>query len=248
MRIVIDEFKVLELKIKQVFNICIEYHLRQGPWLSIQLLSRLFHVIQVEMHVTERMNEFTWLQPNDLSNHHCQQCVGSNVEWDPQKRVSTALIELTVELPFRHMELKKTMAGRQSHFIDEARIPCADHVSATEWVGSQLLNEFDNLVSRRAVRIGPRPPLVPIDGTKVTKLVCPIIPNSYPIFFEVIDIGIAFQEPQQFVDDAAEVQLLGGQYRETLTQIKPHLVTKTPQGARSSAVFPFYTIVHEVLQ
>ena len=56
------------------------------------------------------------------------------------------------------------------------------------------------------------------------------------MFLEIAHVGVAAQEPQQFIDDRLEVQLLGGKKRETLFEIEPHLMAEDTLGARTCAV------------
>jgi hypothetical protein len=55
---------------------------------------------------------------------------------------------------------------------------------------------------------------------------------------EIAHIGRALQEPEELVNDGFDVQLLGGDERETLRQIEAHLPAEQAQGTRSSPV-PF---------
>jgi hypothetical protein len=64
----------------------------------------------------------------------------------------------------------------------------------------------------------------------------PFIPDPYPVFFEVLNIGITLQEPEQLMDDAFGVHFFRGNQGESIFQVKPHLVPKHTQGASSSAV------------
>ena len=44
------------------------------------------------MSVTCSVYEFTWLKTANLSNHHCQKGIGSDIERHSEEHVSTALI------------------------------------------------------------------------------------------------------------------------------------------------------------
>ena len=46
------------------------------------------------------------------------------------------------------------------------------------------------------------------------------------MFLEIMHVGVAAQEPKQFVDDAFQVQLLGGEQGKTLFEIKTHLMSE----------------------
>jgi hypothetical protein len=45
------------------------------------------------------------------------------------------------------------------------------------------------------------------------------------------DVGFAPQEPEQFVDDGLEMQLLGGQHGEAGRQVESHLVAEDAERA-----------------
>jgi len=53
------------------------------------------------------------------------------------------------------------------------------------------------------------------------------------------DIGFAAQEPEQFIDDRLQVQLLGGDHGKALAQIEAHLVAEQRAGAGAGAVALF---------
>ncbi len=53
------------------------------------------------------------------------------------------------------------------------------------------------------------------------------------MFLEPADVGVAAQEPEQFVDDRFEVDLLGGEQRKALAKRKAGL--RAEDGARAGA-------------
>jgi len=56
------------------------------------------------------------------------------------------------------------------------------------------------------------------------------------MILEVGDVGIALEEPKQFVNDRFEMDFLGRQQREALLQIEAQLCAKQAQGAGPGAV------------
>ena len=68
--------------------------------------------------------------------------------------------------------------------------------------------KFGKLVDLAPVRRLPSAPLLAIDGTKIAIRVSPFIPDRNAIFLQIADIGIAADEPEQFVKDRACVELL----------------------------------------
>ena len=62
MRVVADQFEILELEIVDVLHRRIQLHLRQRARLAGELQLRLFEVIGVEVQVAEGVDECAWLQ------------------------------------------------------------------------------------------------------------------------------------------------------------------------------------------
>ncbi|MNT69144.1 hypothetical protein D3C72_2074390 [compost metagenome] len=56
------------------------------------------------------------------------------------------------------------------------------------------------------------------------------------MLLQVLDVGVALQEPQQFMDDGFEVALLGGHHGEAVGQVEAHLVAEHTIGAGAGAV------------
>src|SRR3546814_5384854 len=59
----------------------------------------------------------------------------------------------------------------------------------------------------------------------------PFVPDANAVLLQIPDVRVALQEPQQFVDDRLDVQLLGREQRETLGQVEAHLVAEHAVGA-----------------
>ena len=73
----------------------IDLHLRELARLTGELELYLVEVIGVDMSVTSRADELTWLESAYLSNHHGQQSIRSDVERHPKEHIGATLIELT---------------------------------------------------------------------------------------------------------------------------------------------------------
>jgi hypothetical protein len=84
----------------------------------------------------------------------------------------------------------------------------------------EILNEACNLIDGPSLGSAPAAPLGAIDGTEITLGIRPLVPDGNAIFLEVVDVGIPFEEPEQFVNDGAEVKLFGGEKGEALCEIK----------------------------
>jgi hypothetical protein len=67
-------------------------------------------------------------------------------------------------------------------------------------------------------------------------LIRPFIPNRYAVIFEILNVGVAPQKPEQFVDDRFDVQLLRREQWEVFPQIETRLCTKDRQCAGAGAI------------
>ena len=65
---------------------------------------------------------------------------------------------------------------------------------------------------------------------------------------EVLDVGVAGNEPEQLVDNGLEVDLLGGEQGEALREVEAHLVAEDALRAHPGAVVLHHAVVHDFLQ
>ncbi len=77
---------------------------------------------------------------------------------------------------------------------------------------------------------------MPVDGPQIPLIVGPLIPDTHSMILQVGNVRISGQEPQQFVDDRPQMQLLRRHQRKTLGQIEPHLVPEQAQRAGPGAI------------
>ena len=103
-------------------------------------------------------------------------------------------------------------------------------------IGPNLIDKLCDLVGVTPIRVRPTAPLIAINWSKITLVIRPLIPNPDSVILEVLDVGIALQKPKQLMDNGTQVQFFGRQYRKAILLIKPHLLSKTANGARFSAV------------
>ena len=78
--------------------------------------------------------------------------------------------------------------------------------------------------------------------SEVTILVGPFVPYAHAIVLQVFDVGVTIEEPQQFVDDGLEVQLLRGEAGESVLKVESHLMAKHADGASACAVTFLYAL------
>ena len=193
------------------------------------------------------MHEVARLQAAHLRHHHGQQRVAGDIERHAEEDVGATLIELAGELAIGDIELEEGMAGRQRHLAQFADVPGRNDDAARIGVVFDLLNRIPYLVYRAAVRRRPRAPLLAVHRAEVAVLVCPLVPDRDTVILEVFCVGVALQEPQQFVDDGAQVAFFGRHQREALRQIEAHLVAEHAGGAGAGAVGFFRSLVENML-
>src|SRR5690606_23187028 len=114
--------------------------------------------------------------------------------------------------------------------------------------GSDLLDQVGYLVDMAPVGCRPAPPLAPIDGPKVTIFIGPLVPDLDPILLEPAHICVPAQEPQKLTDDRADMQLLGGEHRQAVRKIEPHLIAENRARAGSRPIGSVSSGVHYVAQ
>src|SRR5262249_34867024 len=238
MRVIADQLEVLVDEIEQGAHLRIELNARQRTRLPPELLVGLVEMVEIEVHVAEGVDQLARNELRHLRHHHGEQRIRGDVEGHTEEDIRRALIELAEELALRHIELEQAMAGWERHLVELADVPGAHHVAAGIRVALQVFHDLRHLVDLAAVRRRPETPLPAIDWPEIAVFVRPLVPNCHAMLVEVTHVGRALQEPEQFVDDRFHVQLLGGDERKTLRQVKAHLAAEQAQGTGSGAV-PF---------
>ena len=128
------------------------------------------------------------------------------------------------------------MAGRQRHLVDIGGVPRRHDEPARIGVLADAGDDIGDLVDGAAVARRPRAPLRAIDRAEIALLIGPFVPDGYAMVAQILDIGVAAQEPQQLMDDGAQMQLLGGDQRKTAREIEAHLMAEDRKRAGSGAV------------
>ena len=129
-RIVSDQFYVFVAKVKQAFDARIKAERGQGSKVATQLKANLVRMVGINMGVAKAVDEVADFKAEVLRHHVQQQCVGGNVEWNPQENIGGALVELALKPALGHVELKEGMAGRERHLINVAGVPSRNDVPA----------------------------------------------------------------------------------------------------------------------
>ena len=146
-RIVADQFKILELEVVYVFHRRIQFHLRQRTRLARELQLRLLKMIGVEMQVAKGVDEVARLQSANLRDHQREQRVAGDVERHAQKNIRAALVKLAAQFTVAHIKLKHRMARRQGHAVNVGDIPRADYQAATVGIAFDFLDDGGDLIN-----------------------------------------------------------------------------------------------------
>src|ERR1051326_8217257 len=180
-------------------------------------------MVLIDVVVAQRVDEFSHLQTANVRNHVGQERVGSDVEWHAEKRVSRALIELTVQHRGSsptvregsrtfHLELKDRVTRRQIDVLALTRVPAAHDQPAGKRIRFDLLDQARNLIDAVAFRImaTERSPEVTVDWAHVTRLppksarvlpVGPLFPDIDSLLAQVCFVRVPREKPKQLFSD-----------------------------------------------
>ena len=106
-------------------------------------------------------------------------------------------------------------------------------MAAAVGLAANLVDDARDLVDGAAVGRAPVAPLRAIDAAEIALGIGPFVPDGDAVFLEPADVGVAAQEPEEFVDDRFEVDFLGGEQREAVAERKAGL--RAEDGARAGA-------------
>lgn len=79
---------------RRPFTFRVDLHGRQRICVPRQLCLHLLKVVHINMGITQGENKITGFKINHLGNHHRQQCVRRDIEWNTQEYVCAALVHL----------------------------------------------------------------------------------------------------------------------------------------------------------
>lgn len=203
MRIVTFNLEVFKTVVENRRRFAFDDQLRQRTRFAAQLQVGLLKMVAVQMGVAAGPDEITDLQIALLRHHMHQQRVAGDIERQAEEYVAGALIQLAGELAVSDVELEEGVARRQRHFIQLADVPRRDDDPAGVRVVFQLVHHRGDLVDMTTVRRRPGTPLFAVDRPQVAIFICPLVPDGDVVVVQIGDVGVALQEPQQFMDDGA---------------------------------------------
>jgi hypothetical protein len=251
MGLVAREFKILEGETVDVGDIRVDLHLRERVRLASELEFRLLKVIGVKVQVAEGVHELAGLVSANLREHHGEEGVGGDVEGDAEKEVSASLVELAAEagrlrVGIVNVELKEKVAGWKGHLIDLGHIPGGDEVASGSGVVPEAVDEVGDLINGGAIGFGPGPPLLSVDWPEIAIFVGPFVPDGDFVFLEIGNVGVAFEEPKELVDDRAQVKFFGGEARKPVAEVVADLSSEDAERPGSGAVPSFLSIFQNI--
>src|SRR5690606_2271177 len=209
---------------------------RQPQRLAPELQIRLLEMVQIKVAIPPGPDELARLEIALLRHHVRQQAIRRDIERHAKKDVRASLIKLAGKPAVRDVELKERMTRRQRHPLELADVPCADDDSPRVRIAADQLDGPCNLIDLASVGRLPPAPLRAVYGAELAALVRPLVPDRDPIAAQILDVRVAGQEPQQLVNDRAQMQLLRRQQRKAFAEVEAHLMTEHAERSRAGAV------------
>ena len=254
MALVVQHLEVFKLVVEDGVGFALDVKRGVGKRFAAELQRHLFVVVAVNVAVATGPDEVAHIEVALLGHHVGEQGVAGDVERHAQENVGTALVQLAAELGFfawvlcgGHVKLEERMAGHECHLVELGHVPSTHNDATAVRVAFECVDDLLDLIDVAAVGCGPAAPLHAVNRPKVTVFAGPLVPNGDVAFFEPVVVAGAGQEPQQLLDDGAQMNLLGGHQREAFIQVKAHLITKHAFGAGAGAVGLGNAVVVHVL-
>ena len=85
---VVDKFKVRECEIVDFRLFWIEFKNREWMRIALKLGLQWLDVVQIDMGITECMDEFTALKTTNLGKHACEQSITRDIEWNSESKIA----------------------------------------------------------------------------------------------------------------------------------------------------------------
>ena len=138
------------------------------------------------------------------------------------------------------------MTRRERHVIHQGHVPCADDVAPGPRIVLKAVNQSGNLVNGLPVVPRPAAPLRAVHGPQLPVLVSPFIPDADSIVFQELDISFPFQEPEQFVNDGAQM-LCRPNTPMVPVPVRSSLPTPLVRTSSKSAKYCFIPLIYAFL-
>src|SRR3989344_2406129 len=170
-------------------------------------------MVQINVCISQSMDKFPGFEMCYLGDHHRQKRVGCDIERHAEKHVGRPLIKLSRQLAASYIKLEKQMTRWRRGFsttykiLQVGDVPRGHYDSSSHrcaWILLQSLNLIYgglNLIVGFTVVAFPGRPLFAVNRPELSLLICPLVPDAHAVIIEIFDVGIAAQEPQQFVNN-----------------------------------------------
>ena len=122
--VVVEEFEILVREVEDRIDGGIR-RIVALAWASVTTALDLLEVIEIEMRITERVDELTGSRPVTWGNHQRQQGVGGDVEGNAEKEIGACRYSFGMTA-LGDAELEQTVAWSQRHAIQITHVPGTD--------------------------------------------------------------------------------------------------------------------------
>nr|AIF08149.1 hypothetical protein [uncultured marine group II/III euryarchaeote KM3_27_D02] len=103
------------------------------------------------------------------------------------------------------------------------------------------------MVDYSPIRGLPCAPLFPVNGSEISVLIRPRVPDADIVLLEVANVGCARDKPEQFVDDTWPVNPLCGDRWKASSEVVSHLMSEDREGPSSSPIATLNTLAEDGL-
>src|SRR5579883_3170685 len=121
--LVAHELEILEGVVEQGGGPAPDVESRRQERSARELQPCLLEMIEIEVAVAARPDEFPRVEAALLREHVGEQRIAGYVEGHAEEHVGATLIELTGKPAVRHVELKKGMARHEVHLLELSDVP-----------------------------------------------------------------------------------------------------------------------------
>ncbi len=226
MELIAHQLEVLVLVIEDGGRLAVDLQFAQLIGVARQLLLDLVKMIQVDVRISNRVDQFANLQVALLSDHVGEQGILGNVEGRAQEEIVRAHVQLTAQAAISNPELIEHVAGGKRHVLQIGYVPRIDDMTPGVWIFLDALDHPLDLVDRLPILAGPTDPLLSIDWPKISVLCRPGVPDVDVVVHEILDVGTAFQEPEHFYGESLEINFFRGNEGKACLQIETHLMAE----------------------
>src|SRR5688572_30679705 len=118
------------------------------------------------------------------------------------------------------------MTRRQGHLVELTDVPGVYDDAARVRLATDQVERALDLIDVPAVRRAPGPPLRAVDRAELAVVVGPFVPDRDVVVAQILDVRVAFEEPQKLVNDRAQMKLLRREHGEARDEVEAHLIAE----------------------